>query len=347
MTLVVASAGLCCSVGATLAAATYAIRAKVDQFQRSEFRDVAGESVTVARMKVDGDLWGARRLASWMHAAVSDAISASPSPVAIQDIPLFWLAPEPERRGASPGWYRKAYGHAQTLLGGRFHSDSRLFPSGKGGLAEVLDHVARWLENHPDQAALVLGADTLLESADMSQHLRDGRILVGQNADGFIPGEAAAALLVRSSIAPVVGETCLHVLGWSAGTEPGRSDGSVPTRSRGLTEAMRLAIERSALPFEQLSFRFSDQSGESWFAKEAATALARVAPTGAQKLRLQTLADCIGEVGAATGPAMLAYLHGVRPWAGRPPYAPGLAGLLHCAGDGDFRSAAVVAYQAA
>ncbi|UXH80623.1 hypothetical protein [Roseateles amylovorans] len=346
MALVVESAGLCCSVGATLASAAHAVRARVDHFQRSEFRDSTGLPVVVARLKVDNDLWGPRRLAQWIHASVEDCLQGAQQRHQVSDLPLFWLGPEPARRGANPGWYRAAYEHAQTLMGGSFHPDSKLFALGKAGLPALLTHAEQWLSANPGRAALVLGADTLLESADIGQYLRAQRLLVGENSDGFIPGEAAATLLLRPQLPAPVGQTRLHVLGWGAGQEPGRSDGSVPTRSVGLTDALRAAMERSGLAFEQIGFRFSDQNGEAWFAKEAASALARVTPVGGHKLPVQTLADCIGEVGAATGPAMLAYLHALSPALGRPPYAPAMTGLLHCACDGDLRAAAVVAFRA-
>lgn len=346
MSLVVESAGLCCSVGASLASAAYAIRARVDHFQRSEFRNAAGQPLVVARLKVSNDLWGARRLAQWIYAAVEDCLKGAAQRHQVAQLPLFWLGPEPGRRGANPGWYRSAYDHAQALMGGSFHPDSKLFALGRAGLPAVLEHAEQWLAVNPGRSVLVLGADTLLEAADIGEHLRAERLLVGENSDGFIPGEAAAALLLRRDLSPPPGQTHLHVLSWGQGQEPGRSDGSAPTRSQGLTDAMRSALNGSGLSHEQLGFRFSDQNGEAWFAKEASSALARVTPVGGHKLPVQTLADCIGEVGAATAPAMLAYLHALRPMAGRPPYAPGIAGLLHCASDADLRCAAVVAYRA-
>ena len=115
----------------------------------------------------------------------------------------------------------------------------------------------------------------------------------------------------------------------------------MPSRAQGLSQAIRAALGAGASNYSKLNFRISDQNGEAFFAREAANAMTRVAPTGGQKLPLLTMADCIGEVGAATGPAMLAYL------AQRMPHidSPGHCGLLHLANDNGLRCAAILHYQ--
>jgi 3-oxoacyl-[acyl-carrier-protein] synthase I len=95
--------------------------------------------------------------------------------------------------------------------------------------------------------------------------------------------------------------------------------------------------------YNDLTFRISDQNGEAFFAREGSNAMTRVAPVGGSKVPLLTTADSIGEVGAATGPAMLAYLYQTMPHID----SPGHCGLLHLANDNGLRSAVVVRYQSA
>ena len=111
------------------------------------------------------------------------------------------------------------------------------------------------------------------------------------------------------------------------GYEPGRPDGSVPSRAQGLTQAVRNACEQAGVEPGALQFRLSDQNGEQFFSREASNAFTRVL-AGEGKLPLMTLADKIGEVGAAAGVSMLAWLqrdmtHGS--------FNRGSLGLLHLA----------------
>jgi 3-oxoacyl-[acyl-carrier-protein] synthase-1 len=137
----------------------------------------------------------------------------------------------------------------------------------------------------------------------------------------------------------------LLISGAGQGHEPGRPDGSKPSRAEGLAQAMRDALDQAKLDLGAVEFRVSDQNGESFFAREAANAFTRVLPEGADRQATLTLADKIGEVGAAMGPAMLAWLYALRPQpAKRLPIHPGAAGILHLANDEGLRAAVVVRY---
>jgi len=330
------SAGLCCAVGYHLRAAHCALRANMDHFQESEFRTSQGEALLVARLP-ETELWGQPRLARWLELAIADCLQHTPE-LDTRQVPLIWLAPEAERSGGDLEWRAEIFRQAVAQLGLEFHPASGVLPLGRAGLANALQHVSTCLTREQCPAVLLAGVDSYLDAATINHYLQAERLQVPGNSDGFIPGEAAAAVLLE--LAPDNGPG-VRIIGYGEGQEEGRADGSVPSRAQGLSQAIRAALAAGGIDYNDLDFRLSDQNGEAFFAREAANALTRVAPVGGQKLDLITLADCIGEVGAATGPAMLADLFSRMPHTS----SPGHCGLLHLANDDGRRAAVVLHYQ--
>jgi 3-oxoacyl-[acyl-carrier-protein] synthase I len=331
------SAGLCCSVGYQLSAASCALRAHMDHFQNSEFLAPMGEPVVVARLP-DDTLWGQARLSRWLELAILDCLAMN-GDLDTRDIPLVWLAPEPQRHDAEPEWYTAIFDQTLERVGKLFHPDSIIVPQGRAGLAQALAQAAHLLQQKRCSHVLLAGVDSYLDSGTINQYLGAERLQVTGNSDGFIPGEAAAAILLHLDHTDSPG---LYILGFGQAQEEGRPDGSVPSRAKGLTNAIRNALTMSQLSYQDLEFRISDQNGEAFFSREANNAMTRVAPPGGRKLPVITLADCIGEVGAATGPAMLAFMFEKM---ARDTH-PGHRGLLHLANDDGLRSAAILHYVA-
>ena len=330
------AAGLCCAVGYHLRAASCAMSARMDHFQASEFVTDRGEAVTVARLP-ELELWGQARLARWLELAIRDCFQHMPD-LETASVPLVWLAPESERNHADLDWYAEIFDQAVAQLGMSFHPSSVVLPTGRAGLAGALAHASYLVKTGDHPYVLLAGVDSYLDAASINTCLNDQRLQVPGNSDGFIPGEAAAAVLLHSIDANHSG---VHIAGFGQGQEAGRPDGSEPCRAQGLSQAIRAALAASRIDYDDLTFRISDQNGEAFFAKEAANAMTRVSPAGGGKLPLFTTADSLGEVGAATGPVMLAYLFQTMANSS----SPGDCGLLHLANDDGLRCAAVLQYQ--
>jgi 3-oxoacyl-[acyl-carrier-protein] synthase I len=334
--LVVASAGLCCAVGYSLEPASAAIRASMDHFQHSQFKTGTGRPVLAALLP-ERRLWGGKRLAKWLQLALQDCLANTD--LAPQRLALLWLAPDrPEHLHAATVWDEVYTQTCANLDLKGFHPGSGVLASGRAGLSIALDKASRLLRDPSVEGVLLAGVDSLLDAATISRLLQEERLLVEGNADGFIPGEAAAAVLLQRRTAKP-GE--LLVMGHAQDLEPGRVDGSVPSRAQGLTNALRGSLAQSGLDYHDLEFRCTDQNGEAFYAKEASNAMTRLAPIGGEALPLITLADSVGEVGAAWGPLMLAYLFNAM----RHPLGPGPSGLLHLASDDGRRCAAVLALE--
>lgn len=332
----IAAAGLCCALGYSLDTASVALQARMDHFQSSHFKTPRGEPLLVAKLP-ETRRWGGKRLGLWLQAALQDCLSRAPDCDTTR-IAVLWMAPRrPEIQQASIDW-SGVYLDACEALDLRFHADSCVLTGGRAALSLALERAELLLRREGIDGVLLVGVDSLLDAATISRLLSEERLLTPKNADGFIPGEAAAAVLLQAGDAVANGQRCVHITGHGRGVEPGRVDGSVPSRAQGLTQAVRAAMASAALSYEHLDFRCADQNGEAFYAKEASHAFGRIAPVGGDALQLLTVADGVGEVGAALGPVMLAHLSRLM----RHPFGPGACGILHLADDDGTRAAAVV-----
>jgi 3-oxoacyl-[acyl-carrier-protein] synthase-1 len=335
--LAVVAAGLCCSVGYHLEAAACALRAGMDHFRQSAFVSPAGHPINVASLP--DELFGHDRLQRWVGHAVRDAMRRLPDPHSVFDrkrTAIVVLAADVARAHSDPEATAWLTWDALAALRGDGTTDlPRLdvFSQGRAGLAHGLDHAWHMMQARRVEQVLLIGADTHLTAADIGEAIEAGRLFMPGNGDGFIAGEAAAAVVLRLPEA----RSEVRIAGYDHAIESGRPDGSVPSRAQGLTQAVRGACAAAGIDPLALEFRLSDQNGEVFFAREAANAFTRVMH-GGHKLAHLTLADKIGEVGAAAGPAMLAWL-----WHGMPrDDGPGATGVIHLASDRGLRCAAVV-----
>ena len=97
----------------------------------------------------------------------------------------------------------------------------------------------------------------------------------------------------------------------------------------------RAALEDGGIGYESLDYRLTDISGGQYAFKEAALALLRTMQVRKEAFTLWHPADCIGEVGAAIVPCVLA----VAAAAHTRRYAPGPGVLCHFANDDGRRAA--------
>ncbi len=327
------AAGTCCAVGYNLAAASCAMRAGMAHFQESEFIDLSGEALVVARLPL-GDLWGPKRLAQLAKYAVADCAKAAGG-IDPNHTALLLLAAEKGRPDSDIKRYHETFGAIEEVCRARFHAASAIFPGGRAGIGEALLHANKLLREQHVTQVLLVGVDSYLNAATIQSYLNQERLLCSANSNGFVPGEGAAAVLLTLAAGQAPG---LLIAGVGCGVEHSRPDGEMGNRAFGLTQAIRQASSLAAIAPEQWQFRLSDQNGEQYFSREGANAYSRVMAESRVFLPVLTIADCIGEVGAATGILMLAYLSVVMLRAD----GPGKTGIMHLANDNGARSACVL-----
>ena len=310
----------------------------MDHFQESYFVAPGGQPVLVAKLP-DNTHGGAQRLGLWMKYAVADCAAQRPEQD-LSDCPIFFLTADASRPHSELDDRLDSVRAVHQHLNMKIHPQSLAYGGGRAGLGPVLRKALEVLKN-PDakvSKVLLLGVDSLLNAATINQLVSEERLLFSGSGLGMIPGEAAAAVLLELSPPKSPG---LHIAGIGVDQAEGRPDGSVPSRARALSRSMRQAMEQAGITTNDLHFRLSDQNGEPFFAKEAANAFTRVTEVAGPTPRTLTTADCTGEVGAATGPLMLAWLHHTM---GRID-GPGPRGLIHLANDMGERCALAVHWQ--
>jgi 3-oxoacyl-[acyl-carrier-protein] synthase-1 len=100
--------------------------------------------------------------------------------------------------------------------------------------------------------------------------------------------------------------TPLLLRGLGFAREPSPLGSGKPLRADGLLQAIRAALDEAAIALKDCDHRIADVNGEQYRFKEATLAVTRLLRDRKVPFSLWHPADCIGEVGAATLPAMLA-----------------------------------------
>lgn len=213
---------------------------------------------------------------------------------------------------------------------------SKSFAHGRAGglyaLAAALSELRAGRE-----AVLVGGIDTPLDLTGLAKLDAERRLLGPDVKDGFVPGEAAAFLLLeRGSARATRGLTKVVAVGTAE--DAGHRYSEAPALGEGLAHALDVAVAQlSAAP--PIKTCFAGLNGESFGAKAWGVAHIRHHERFDPTLYFEHPADSFGDVGAAMGPLLMtladeALRAGHRPgpmlvWAASD-YAPvGCAYLSH------------------
>lgn len=165
---------------------------------------------------------------------------------------------------------------------------------------------------------IVGGVDTFLDAVRLSVLDLEDRLYGRESRLGFLPGEGAAFLLLRSSRArarvpkqgqppaPPEGQSLARIISVGTGKETGHRYSAEPYRGDGLAEAFETLFD--AVPSNQPKVRcvYAGFNGEEMPAKEWGVARLRNSERFADEVQVEHPADCIGDSGAAMGAIMLA-----------------------------------------
>jgi 3-oxoacyl-[acyl-carrier-protein] synthase I len=332
--LAILGSGLVSGVGLSAPASCAAIRCGIANFRETRFIDTAGEPIIGSPVALDPPCWGQELLLEMLRRAVQEcAAGASASP---GSLPLLLCVAERDRPGRTDRVEYELFAELQQRLAYRFHPSSTILPHGRVSIVAALIQARKLIydQNHP--RVLVAAADSLLVRGSLDAYEEQERLLTGQNSNGFIPGEAAAAVLLgRPDLAKARELLCTGI---GVGAEPAALGSGAPLRGDGLTRAFKAALADAECEMHDMSYRITDNSGEQYYFKEAALAYSRTVRRHVDDCYMWHPADCIGEVGAAIGPVILA----VAKAATDKGYAYGPNILFHCGNDGGRRGAAVL-----
>jgi 3-oxoacyl-[acyl-carrier-protein] synthase-1 len=253
-------------------------------------------------------------------------------------IPLLLCVAEKERPGRIEGLNEQLFSDVQTELGARFHHRSGVISKGRVGGAMALAQACKLIHEEGIPLCIIAGVDSFLVAETLAAYEGKNRLLTSQNSNGFIPGEAGAAILVGPFVESSQPAPQLLCLGIGTGQEKATIDSEAPLRANGLVQAFKEAFADAGCGFEQVDYRQTDANGEQYWFKEAALAMTRSMRIRKQNFYLCHTADCVGEIGAAAAPCALA----VALAAARKNYAFGPGALCHFGNDAGDRAAIIV-----
>ncbi len=326
----VLSTGMVTGVGLNGLSSCAAIRTGISGFVETDFK-FDGEWLIGCPVPLPERSQGRERLLRMTVRAVRECLGGFER-VAAKGAPLLLCLPERERPGRLEGLDGGFVREVEQRVGLPGHPDSTWLPYGRVAGVQALDH-ARALLSSGRQYCIVAGVDSLLVRATLEAYQAIRLLQTATNSDGFIPGQAAAALLVGPA---AEGRLVLEGLGY--GSEPAAVNSDQPLRADGMVQAFTAALAEAGVSLGKVDYRIADMSGAQYYFKEAALAVTRVLRERKQDWQLWQPSDCVGEVGAAIGPLTTA----VAFTAAAKGYSPGRRLLSHFSTDGTARAAAVL-----
>jgi 3-oxoacyl-[acyl-carrier-protein] synthase-1 len=335
--IAILATGMVTGVGLNAPASCAAIRCGLTNFAETRFMDSTGEWIVGSEVPLEKPWRGRAKLVHMVAPAIQECLDAANEGQADQ-IPLLLCVAEKTRPGRLEGLDDKLLDEVQSELGVIFHSSSHIIPEGRVGGALAIKEAEEILYQRHLPYCVVAGADSYLVAGTLTEYENRERILTPANSNGFIPGEAGAAVLLGTP--SYNSNHKLIIPGIGFGTETATIESEEPLRADGLVQAIKESLTDSNLKMADLDYRITDISGEQYGFKEASLALTRILRDRKEEFDIWHPADCIGEVGASIGPVMLAVLSAAL----QKNYSPGRSALAHFANDEGRRAAMTVTF---
>jgi 3-oxoacyl-[acyl-carrier-protein] synthase-1 len=335
--LAITGTGMVTGVGLDVSSSCAAIRCAIDNFQETRFMDNDGEWIMGSEIQLEQPWRGKTKLIKMAAAAINECL-ANNKQIVPSSTPLLLCLSEHGRKGRVIEDDAQFFLDLQNELKLVFHSKSRVIAQGHISIAVALKHARLLIHELKVGHILIAATDSLLVAPTLSHYEENERLLTSQNSNGFIPGEAGAALIIEPA-AKQENQLICHGLG--LGVEKAHVDSEEPLRADGLTAAIKESLVDAGCGEGFLDFKITDTSGEQYYFKEASLAFSRIDRTKREEFDFWHPADCIGEVGAAIGLVIIAVLKS----ACEKGYSKGNYILAHLGNDDGKRSSMVFGWQ--
>jgi len=337
--LSIVASGLVTAVGFNSASSLAALRAGVSGIRETYLADRQSGNL-LSGGKVDLPHWweDLGKVVDLAAPAIDECLYAA-LPEEPERIPILLGVASPDRPGRWASLDTQLLEKIELKLDLPHHPESRTFAAGQTagihGMIAAYDILAK----RKARCCIIAGADSYLQQDTIDAYVAQRRIMTEDNSNGFLPGEAGAAVLV--TLGGWGKGSHLQVRGLGMANEPAPIASEEPFRGEGLTEAVRLALKDANLTLEDLAWSLTDITFEHYKFKEAAFATGRLSRDNREDLfDIWHPIEHLGEIGAAMVPVLLAWaLH-----AGQKDYAPGARALCHVGNDGHERAAWVTEY---
>jgi 3-oxoacyl-[acyl-carrier-protein] synthase I len=327
----VLSTGLVSAVGLTASATCAAVRSKISNPCLTGFVH-AGKPIMGHLVPLERPWRGGEKLARMAAMAAEEALEGVPR-AERERIPLLLCLAEAERPGRIQGSDDTLFGLVQRATACGLPGSSRVLANGRTGVPMALALARTMMAAGPVSRVLIVAVDTLLTARTVAHYAHDNRVLMDDNSNGFMPGEAAGAILLGH---PPAGQPHLLCAGFGFAEEHASLASQHPLRGEGLATAIKAALADAETDIDSVDCRIADLSGEQYYFKEASLGLTRTHRRKGDNPELWHPAESVGEVGAASGAICLAVAHAAM----LKQYLPGMgAVLMHFSGDAGARAA--------
>ena len=228
-------------------------------------------------------------------------------------------------------------------LGTTFHEQSRVIREGHTSVFHGLAIAQELLCNKIVRTCIVGGVDSYLNVYDIERLERGYRILGPKVSRGLVPGEGAAFIgVTTASTASTHSDADRRICVMGVGLAKEDSSATVLSDGhpvgRGLERALEAAVIDAAVPESCIDLRISDLIGELYRCDDSLLAAIRFYKTYRSHLEIWHPADCVGDIGAASGAMSL-----ILGWAGMSRgYAAGTA-MCESSSDSGDRACCIIA----
>lgn len=336
--LAITGMGMVTGVGLNAPASCAAIRCAIDNFQETRFMDNGGEWILGCEVPLEQPWRGKTKLIKMAVAAIKECMEGDQQ-IKPEATPMLLCLSEHERKGRVIDDDNQFFLDLQDELGLEFHEKSRVIAKGHVAVSVALQHARRLIQELKVKHVLIVATDSLLVGTTLAHYQEYERLLTSDNSNGFIPGEAGAALLVEPVYAKQAPQ--LICVGLGFGIEEAHVYSEEPLRGDGLTGAIKESLSDAGHGESILDFKITDISGEQYYFKEASLAFSRIDRTKRTEFDIWHPADCVGEVGSVLGVVMIAVLKSACEKA----YSKGNHVLAHLGNDNGKRSSMIFFWQ--
>ena len=331
----VTASGLLTGLGYNARATLAGLRAGVSGVRAETWPDFeSGKMVRCARVSLPQRHAGTDLLVDLIAPAIDECLVTGQLSNTEQ-VPLLVGVPRADQPGCPADIERTLLPEIYHRLDAAPCRDSKVYAADQAGCAFALIEAQRRIESGAAEQVVVAGVDTLLDRPTITAYAMRRRLLTPTNFNGFLPGEAGAAVLVRAGQGSLGG---LQISGLGYAQEPATVESTKPLRGSGLTAAIKKALENAGVTMPEINFHLSDLSGEHYKFKEAMFAVMRLDQAPRQvPLDMWYPIQYLGEIRSAVLPCLLAWTLD----AFRCGYAPGPNALIHLGSDDGHRFALV------
>ncbi|PAQ10963.1 hypothetical protein [Mesorhizobium temperatum] len=338
--LYVAGGGAVTAAGLNARQTLAAIRASLSAFEEMTLAEPFGALQIVARIpthhrlrRTDGE-WLVNMAARATNEALGTGTSASEA-TAILLTPPESFRKHPAYHDIAPPEFLAAVIRA---TGQRFHAASRATDGGAAATIGLLERALEIMDQQGAEQVLLGGVDSLVNDTDLARLGQAGRLKGEENAQGLVPGEAAAFVrLTRNPEGKAHVHAAIHGFGLAQEQDSVLSDRY--SQGRALLGALRDAVNGSGPSEPDIDFVVSNGNGERYSGWEQLIARPRFYRTRRETLPTAYPAMTTGDIGAAGG--ALALMLAADSFL--QDYAPGKTAICELASENGLRAAAVIA----